>query len=246
MQPVIRGRPMLQHEGIVRRYAVGLTMETAPSYRRSPDLDAGAKTFPGILVRSLTQSHRTGAAALQHAVALLTGRHVAAPSVVTAAAMCRHALRHLPGFRVELFWEQDAQVLLAQCLGIVTAGGLVLLQWQALPREEHGTLRLPCPPAHWVLVTGVEAPWQVGRMNALTETEASALLVLDATVPPVWGSGHNLHLKPGAHPDHAEARRVGLFRPMWTARTLDGGIGGGMVLAAIVLRPDSSHAARNS
>lgn len=122
-------------EGLVRRYALGLVMETAPSYRRSTSLDTGPVALPGTLVRSPVLPHRTGAVALQQAVALLAGKRVAVPSVVTAAAMWRHARRHLGGFRVELVWEQESSALLAQCLGAVSAGGLVLLQWQSLSQN---------------------------------------------------------------------------------------------------------------
>lgn len=93
-----------------------------------------------------------------------------------------------------------------------------------------------------MLVVGVEGPWRSDGVGDLVEAEAeaSALLVLDATVPPVWGCGHNQNLKPGAHPDHAGARRAGLFRPVWTARTLDGGLDCGLVIAALVLQPPAS------
>lgn len=228
---------MLQHEGVVRRYALGLVMETAPSYQRRPDLDTGAKALPGTLVRSPMRPHRTGAAALQQAVALLSGNRVAVPSVATGTGMCRHARRHLAGFRVELVWEQKPLALLAQCLGAVSAGGLVLVQWQSLPRYKHDALRTPAPTSRWMLVVGVEELWHVQSVHA--PTEASALLALDTTVPPVWGSGHNQHLVPGAHPDPdlAEARRAGLSRPVWTARRLDGGLECGLLIAAVALHP---------
>lgn len=231
-------------EGVVRRYALGLVMETAPSYRRSTDPEAGPVALPGTQVRSPVPPHRTGAVALQQAVALLAGKRVAVPSVVTAAAMWRHARRHLGRFRVELAWEQESSALLAQCLGAVSAGGLVLLQWQSLSQNPHHSLRTHAPPSRWMLVVGVEGPWHSGGVGDLVQAEtgasASALLVLDATVPPVWGCGHNQHLKPGVHPDHAGARRAGLFRPVWTARTLDGGLDCGLVIAAVVLLPSTS------
>jgi hypothetical protein len=215
-------------------------METAPSYRRSTDPEAGPVALPGTVVRSPVLPHRTGAVALQQAVALLTGKRVAVPSVVTAAAMWRHARRHLAGFRVELAWEQESSALLAQCLDAVSAGGLVLLQWQSLSQNPHDSRRTHAPPSRWILAVGMEGPWHSGGVGDLVEAEASALLVLDATVPPVWGCGHNQHLKPGAHPDHAGARRAGLFRPVWTARTLNGGLDCGLVIAAVVLQPPVS------
>ncbi|WP_306552933.1 hypothetical protein [Acidovorax sp.] len=237
LQPVILGLAMPPHEGMVRRYALGLVMEAAPSYRRSTAQDTGGVALPGTLVRSPVQPNRTGAAALQQAVALLTGKRVAVPSVVTAAAMWRHASRHLAGVRVELAWEQEASALLTQCLGAVSVGGLVLLLWQSLPRKPQDSLRTPASSSRWMLVVGVEESWHVQGIHA--PTEASALLVLDATVPPVWGYGHNQHIKPGAHADHTQARRAGLLRPVWTARTLDGGLECGLVLAAVVLTPGS-------
>jgi hypothetical protein len=231
---------MSQLEGVVRRYALGLVMETAPSYRRS-DMDASPVALPGTLVRSPVRAHRTGAVALQQAVALITGKRVAVPSLVTAAAMWRHARRHLAGFRMEMAWEQERSALLAQCLGAVSAGGLVLLEWQSLSREKHDPLRTTATPSHWMLAVGVQGSWHsrgVGDLaEAETEASVSALLVLDATMPPVWGCGHNQHLKPEAHPDHAQTRRAGLFRPVWTARTLDGGLDCGLVIAAVVLQP---------
>ena len=235
LQPVILGLPMPPHEGVVRRYALGLVMETAPSYRRSTAQDTGGVALPGTLVRSPVQANRTRAAALQQAVALLTGKRVATPSVSTGAAMWRHARRHLAELRVELVWEQEPSAMLALCLGAVSAGGLVLLQWQCLSREKHDSLRTPAPPSRRMLVVGVEESWHVQGIHA--PTEASALLVLNATVPPVWGCGHNQHLKPGAHADHAEARRAGLLRPVRTAPTLDGVLECGLVLAAVVLQP---------
>ncbi len=233
-------------EGVVHRYALGLVMETAPSYRHSTDPESGLVALPGTLVRSPVPPHRTGAVALQQAVALLNGKRVAVPSVVTAAAMWRHARRHLGGFRVELAWEQESSALLAQCLGAVSAGGLVLLQWQSLSQNPHDSRRTHAPPSRWMLVVGMEGPWHSGGVGDLVQAEtgasasASALLVLDVTVPPVWGCGHNQHLKPGAHPDHAGARRAGLFRPVWTARTLNGGLDCGLVIAAVVLQPPVS------
>ena len=226
---------MPPHDGVVRRYAVGLVMETVPSYWCCTDQEAGTPALPRPLVGSRVQPHRTGAAALQQAVALLTGKRMAAPGVVTAAAMWRHARRHFPGFRAELAWEQEPSALLAQCLGALSAGGLVLLQWQPLPRIGYDGLRIPAPPARWMPVVGVEQSWQVQDVQA--PSEASALLVLDATVPLMWGCGHNQHLKPEVDPDHADARRAGLYRPVWTSRTLDGGVECGLLLAAVAIYP---------
>lgn len=229
---------MPSHEGVVRRYALGLVMEAAPSYRRSQDTTEAIQALPGTLVRTLVPPHRTGAVALQQALALLTGRRVQVPAVSTAAAMARHARRHLTKLRVELAWEQQPSSLLAQCQAAVAGGGLAMLQWRALPEKRHeDDLLTPDPPPRWMLVTGVEAPWHAGGIAEPAEGDASALLVLDATVPPVWGTGHNRHLKPGAPPDHAQARRVGLYRPVWTARTLDGGLECGLVTTSVVLRP---------
>jgi hypothetical protein len=226
---------MPRHDGVVRRYAVGLAMETVPSYWCCTDQEAGTPALPRPLVGSQVQPHRTGAAALQQAVALLTGKRIAASSVVTATAMWRHARRHLSGFRVELAWEQEPSVLLAQCLGAVSAGGLVLLQWQPLPRIGSDSLHIPAAPACWVLVVGVEQSWQA--QNDQAPGAASALLALNATVPLVWGCGHNQHLKPEVGPDSGDARWTELPRPVWVARTLDGGVECGLLLAAVAIYP---------
>lgn len=223
---------MPEREGVVRRYVLGLDMLTVPSYR-STGAFSHTKPLPGVVVRAPALPHRTGPTALAQAVALLTGRRVGVPPVVSAAGVLSQAKRGLPDAATSLAWEQEPSGLLAQCVGTVDAEGVVLLQWQPLPR--HG----PSPPSRWILVVGVEGPWQMPAGAKLSE--ASALLVLDATVPPVWGSGHNLHLTPGAHPDHAHARRAGLFRPVWTARTLDGGLECGIVLAAVLLGPCEVH-----
>lgn len=228
---------MPSREGVVRRYVLGLVMEAAPSYRRSQDATAATQALPGTLVRTLVPPHRTGAVALQQALALLTGRRVQVPTVSTAAAMARHARRHLTELRVELAWEQQPSSLLVQCQAAVAGGGVAMLQWRALPRKtDEDAFLTPAPAPRWVLVAGVEAPWHAGGTAEPAEGDASALLVLDATVPPVWGTGHNRHLTPGAPPDHAQARRVGLYRPVWTARTLDGGLECGLVTTAVVLR----------
>lgn len=226
---------MPQREGRVRWYAAGLVMETAPSYRCGLGLDTSTKPLPGTLVRSPVRPHRTGAVSLQQAVALLTGKRIAAPSATTVAGMWRQARKHLAGLRAELIWEKEPSTLLALCLDAVSTGGLVLLQWQSLSRKKHDAVRSPDPPSRWMLVVGVEGPWRVQGVH--TPAESSALLVLDATVPPVWGCGHNLHLKPGAHPDHPHARRAGLFRPVWAARTLDGGLEYGLLIATVAIHP---------
>lgn len=210
-------------------------METVPSYGCCTDRETGTPALPRPLVGSQVQPHRTGAAALQQAVALLTGKRIAAPSVVTAAAMWRHARRHLAGFRVELAWEQGPSVLLAQCLGAVSAGGLVLLQWQPLPRIGSDGLHIPAAPACWMLVVGVEQSWQVQDDRA--PRAASALLALNANVPLVWGCGHNQHLTPDLGPAPEHARRAEPSRPVWVARTLDGGVECGLLLAAVATYP---------
>lgn len=221
------------HNGVVRRYAVGLVMETVPSYCCCTEREIATPVPPAPLVRSQVRPHRTGAAALQQAVALLTGKRITASSVVTAAAMWRHARRHLPGFRAELAWEQEPSVLLAQCLGAVSAGGLALLQWQPLPGIGSDSLRIPAAPACWMLVVGVEQSWQV--QDAHAPGAASALLALDATVPLVWGCGHNRHLTPELGPAPEHARRAEPSRPVWVARTLDGGVECGLLLAAVAI-----------
>ena len=226
-------------EGLVRRYAVGLVMETVPCYRSGPDSEPGAKVLPGILVRHKAPPHRTGAVTLQQAVTLLTGERVVVPTVTSAAGVLRHAQQLLPGFHAQLVWEQAPSDLLAQCHGAVHRGGLVLLLWQSIAREVRGATRQPCPVPHWMLVVGVEGPWSpVGDGSGSTVcTEASGLLVLDTRVHPGWGLGHNQRLVPGAYPHHEAAMRVAEFRAVWSARTVDGGLDCGMALSAIALSP---------
>lgn len=224
-------------EGLVRRYAVGLVMETVPCYRCGPDSEPDAKVLPGILVRHRAPPYRTGAVALQQAVALLTGERVAVPSVTSAHGVLRHAQRLLPGFQAQRVWEQAPSDLLALCHDAIHHGGLVLLLWQSIAREMRGATRKPCPAPQWMLVVGVEGPWRpVGDAsgNAVC-TETSGLLVLDTQVHPGWGLGHNQHLVPGAYPHHEAAVRVAEFRAVWSARTVEGGLDCGLVLSAITL-----------
>lgn len=122
-------------EGLVRRYVVGLVMETVPCYRSGPDSESGAKVLPGILVRHRAPPHRTGTVALQQAVALLTGQRVAVPTVTSAAGVLRHAQRVVPGLHAQLVWDQAPSDLLALCHGAIHRGGLVLLLWQSIARE---------------------------------------------------------------------------------------------------------------
>lgn len=237
MQRVIRGFPMRGPEGLVRRYAVGLVMETVPCYRSGPDLEPGAKALPGILARHRAPPHRTGAVALQQAVALLTGQRVTVPAVTSAAGVLRHAQRLLPGFKAQLVWEQAPSDLLALCHDAVHRGGLVLLLWQSIAREEREAPRRPSPPPQWMLVVGVEGPWNPlgDGSGSVVCTKASGLLVLDTRVHPGWGLGHNQCLVPGAYPHHEAAVRVAEFRSVWSARTVEGGLDCGFVLAAIAL-----------
>lgn len=232
---------MREPEGLVRRYAVGLVMETVPCYRYGPDSEPGAKVLPGILVRHPAPPHRTGALVLQQAVALLTGQRVAAPTVTSAADVLRHAKRLLPGFNADLVWERAPSDLLVLCHAAIHRGGLVLLLWQSIAREVRGATRQPSPAPHWRLVVGVEVPWRpVGDgSGSVVCTTASGLLVLDTLVHPGWGLGHNQHLTPGAHPHHEAAIRVEEFRALWSARTLEGGLDCGMVIAAMAIEPST-------
>lgn len=229
-------------EGLVRRYAVGLVMETVPCYRSGPESEPGAKVLPGILVRHRAPSHRTGPVTLQQAVALLTGQRVAVPTVTSAAGVLRHATRLLPGSNAELVWEQAPSDLLALCHKAVDGGGLVLLLWQSIAREMRGATRKPCPAPQWMLGLGVEGPWSpVGdESGSVVCTVATGLLVLDTQVHPGWGLGHNQCLVPGTDPHHEAAMRVADFRSVWSARTVEGGLDCGMVLAAIAIVP-STH-----
>ncbi len=245
MQRVIRGFPMRGPEGLVRRYAVGLVMETVPCYRSGPDSEPGAKVLPGILVRHRAPPHRTGAVALQQAVALLTGQRVAVPKATSAAGLLRHAMRLLPGFNAELVWEQAPSDLLALCHKAVHGGGLVFLLWQSIVREMRGATRKPCPAPHWMLMVGVEGPWRPaedGSGSAMC-SGATGLLILDTQVHPGWGLGHNQCLVPGAYPHHEAAVRAAEFRAVWSARTLDGGLDCGSVLSAIALFPGKGQGA---
>lgn len=233
-------------EGLVRRYAMGLVMETVPCYRSGLDSEPGAKVLPGILVRHRAPPHRTGAVVLQQAVALLTGQRVAVPAVNSAAGVLRHATRLLPGFNAELVREQAPSDWLALCHGAVHRGGLVLLLWQSIAREVRGATRQPCPVPHWMLVVGVEGPWSpVGDGSGSTVcTEASGLLVLDTRVHPGWGLGHNQRLVPGAYPHHEAAMRVAECRSVWSARTLEGNLDCGFVLSAISVSPGKGRGAQ--
>ena len=226
-------------EGLVRRYVVGLVMETVPCYRGGPDSEPSAKVLPGILVRHRAPPHRTGTVALQQAVALLTGQRVAVPTVTSAAGVLRHAQRLVPGLHAQLVWEQAPSDLLALCHDAVHRGGLVLLLWQSIAREVRGAPRRPCPPPQWRLVVGVEGPWSpVGDgSGSVVCTKASGLLVVDTQVHPGWGLGHNQCLVPGAYPYHEAAVRVAEFRSVWSARTLEGNLDCGFVLSAIALSP---------
>ena len=226
-------------EGLVRRYAVGLEMETVPCYRSGTDSEPGAKVLPGILVRHRAPPHRTGAVALQQAVALLTGQRVTVPTVTSAAGGLCHAQRLLPRFHPQLVWEQAPSDLLALCHEAIHRGGLVLLLWQSIPREVRGAPRRPRTPQQWMLVVGVEGPWSpVGdESGSVVCTEASGLLILDTRVHPGWGLGHNQRLVPGAYPYHEAAVRAAEFREVWSARTLEGNLDCGFVLSAISVSP---------
>lgn len=228
-------------EGLVRRYAVGLVMETVPCYRCGPDSEPGAKVLPGILVRHRAPPHRTGAVVLQQAVALLTGQRVAVSKVTSAAGVLRHAQRLLPGCHAQLVWEQAPSDLLALCHGAIHRGGLVLLLWQSIAREVRGVPRRPCPPPQWMLVAGVEGPWspQGDGSGSVVCTVATGLLVLDTQVHPGWGLGHNQCLVPGAYPFHEAAMRVSEFRVVWSARTVEGRLDCGMVIAAMAIEPST-------
>ena len=246
MQRVIRGFPMRGPEGLVRRYAVGLVMETVPCYRSGQDSAPSAKVLPGILVRHRPPPHRTGAVVLQQAVALLTGQRVTVPAVTSAAGVLRHTLRLLPEFHAQRVWEQAPSDLLALCHDAVHRGGLVLLLWQSIAREEQGASRRPSPPPRWMLVVGVEGPWSPAGdgSGSVVCTNASGLLVLDTHVHPGWGLGHNQCLVPGAYPFHEAAVQVSEFRAVWSARTLEGNLDCGFVLSAIALSPSKGRGAQ--
>lgn len=234
---------MPAREGVIRVYTPGLAMKTVPSYRSNAAPNAAPKVLPGVMPRAPVSPHGTGAVALGQALALLTGRLLPVPPVASVAEVLAHARLLLSASTSSLAREQDASLLLAQCFDAVHTGSLVLLHWQPLPWQAppsapSASSATPAAPPRWMLLVGIEGPWHVLSGSALAN--ASALLVLDATVPPVWGSGHNQHLVPGvcdAQALHANAHRTGMPRPVWSARTLDGERNCGLVLAAIVLQP---------
>ncbi len=201
-------------EGVARKYVLGLDMLTVPSYW-SAGTYSHKKPLPGVLARNPVLPHRTGPTALAQAVALLTGRRVGIPAIASATGMVAQAIRYLPGVGVELVAKLDPASMLGQCLAAVDAGGVVLVQWQPLAWKNE-----PPEPSRWMLVVGLERPWPRPGQETLSGISASALLVLDATIPRVWGSGHNMHLVPG-----------------WTARTMEGGLQRGLVIAAGALVP---------
>ncbi|AOG22288.1 hypothetical protein BSY15_4015 [Acidovorax sp. RAC01] len=230
---------MRAHEGVVRRYVVGLVMETVPGYRCGEGSEPEHRVLPGLLVRDPVLPRRPGAVALQQAFALLTGVRVSVPPVVSAQGLLRHAQRLLPGFNAQLVWEQAPQDLLALSHDAVHRGGLVLLLWQSIARQVQGSPRLPCPAPQWMLVVGVEGPWRPlddGSGSAVC-AGTSGLLVLNTRVHPAWGLGHNQRLVPGAYPHHKAAARVAEFRAVWSARTVEGGSDCGMVTAALAIMP---------
>lgn len=226
-------------EGLVRRYVVGLVMETVPGYRCGEGSKPENKVLPGLLVRDPVLPRRSGAVALQQAVALLTGERVSVPPLVSAQGLLRHAQRILPGFNAQLVWEQAPQDLLALSHDTVHRGGLVVLLWQSIARHVQGSPRLPCPAPQWMLVVGVEGPWRPlddGSGSAVC-AGTSGLLVLNTRVHPAWGLGHNQRLVPGAYPHHKAAARVAEFRAVWSARSVEGGLDCGMASAAIAIVP---------
>ncbi|MFI8614333.1 hypothetical protein ACIGHN_02375 [Acidovorax sp. NPDC077693] len=227
-------------EGIVRRYVLGLDMLTVPSYRSAGAL-SHSKPLPGVLMRATALPHRTGSTALAQAVALLSGRRVGVPPVVTATGMLGQAKRWLPEAAAYFVGELEPADLLSLCAGSVDAGGMVLLQWQPQPRRKYGNVHAPDPPSHWMLVVGVEGSWHAQGVQAGGQVSASALLVLDATVSPVWGCGHNLHLVPGEHKDHPRTREAAMSSAVWTAFTLDGELECGVMLAVVALYPTASQ-----
>lgn len=220
-------------EGRVRMYVAGLRILTVPSHARP---DARAQPLPGILVRQPVRAGRSGAIVLRQALALLTGERAARPSPRSAAGMLACARHYLPGSAVELLEGPDPAGLLQRCLDTVLAGGLALLRWQALPaRGEIATGSPPSSPSgaeHWLLLAGVEGVWQAP--GPVCPTSACALLVLDPTLPPTWGCGHNLHLAPCEGGPGTPRYRM---PQEWTARTMDGGQAQGAVAAALLLTP---------
>jgi len=218
---------MPEREGVVRRYVLGLDMLTVPGYR-SAGAFSHTKPLPGVLLRAPALPHRTGPTALAQAMALLTGRRVGVPAVVSVAGVLAQARRWLPDAAASWVGESHPGDLLAQCRDTVDAGGLVLLQWRSLPRQGSS------PSSRWMLAVGLQGPWRAPAGAKLCE--ACALLVLDATVPAVWGAGHNMHLLPEAHPDQG-ALQEGGAQAAWTARTLEGGLERGVVTAAVILQP---------
>lgn len=226
-------------EGLVRRYVVGLVMGTVPSYRCGEGSGPEHRVLPGLLVRDPMLPRRTGAVALQQAVALLTGGRVSVPAVGSPQGLLRHAQRLLPGFNAQLVSEREPSNLLALSHDAVHRGGLALLLWQSIAREVQGSPRLPCPALQWMLVVGVEGPWSPlgDESGSAVCAGASGLLTLNTRVHPAWGLGHNQRLIPGAYPHHEAAARVAECRAVWSARTVEGGLDCGMVIAAIAIVP---------
>ena len=217
-------------EGQVRLYVAGLRILTVPGHARPDDR---TQPLPGILVRQPVRAGRSGAIVLRQALALLTGEQAAMPSPRSADGMLACARQYLPGGSAELLEAPDPAGLLQRCLDTVRAGGLALLLWRALPgSREVATGSPPSSPSgagHWLLLAGVEGVWQAPGPGC--PASACALLVLDPTLPPTWGCGHNLHLAPSPTPQATPVDAP------WTARTQDGNVHRGYISLVLACRP---------
>ena len=181
---------MASRQGVWLLYAQGLRFDGAPRY------DAGGGRIKPLVWGTQKPEVNDSLLSLRAAVALLTGqvpRLQGKQLAFEPNVMTQKLQRLLPDHAVKM----ESQLDPAAALQVVQQGGVGLV-----------AIRTPGKPLHWGVVVGCEGRWS-GEVPLLTS--AHAILVLDWSVPLVWGSGNNVRLE----------RELGAEE--WIATTMEGG-----------------------
>lgn len=181
---------MASRHGMWRLYVQGLRFDGAPGY------DAGAGRIKPLVRSAPTPVMNDSLMSLRAAVALLTGqmpRLQGQTRTLVQDAVALGLQRLLPDHRVTVESEPNPD----ETLKAIQQGGVGMV-----------SMTRPGRAPHWGVVVGCEGRWS-GETPPLTA--AHAILVLDWTVPLVWGIGHNMRLE----------RELGAEE--WIATTMEGG-----------------------
>lgn len=151
-------------EGLVRRYAMGLVMETVPCYRSGLDLEPGAKVLPGILVEasSAAPSHGGGGPTAGGGLAHRPAGGLQYQLRPVRQACCAMRSGSCPGFMLSWSGSRHLRTCWRSATARFTGVAWSCCCGKSVTREVRGATRQPCLYLTGMLVVRVEGCLESG------------------------------------------------------------------------------------